>query len=145
MVRTLTQPRHAFQHLGGDHLDVPVRVLMTPGVVTVVEGASLRQAYGAMVAHNVHAVLVVGGERAAPLGWVTARGMLSHLAEADDLLCVRDAICEAPRTIDSTATAREAIAALSEPGTSHLLVTPRGMLIPEGVVSDLDLMAVGVR
>lgn len=145
MVRMLTQPRPALPHLGGDHLDLPVRALMTPGVVTVVEEASLRQAYRAMVAHRVHAVLVVGAQRGAPLGWVTSRGLLSHLADADDLVSVRDAISEEPRTIEPAATAHEAIVALAQPDTSHLLVTPRGTLSPEGVVSALDLMAVAVR
>ena len=133
------------RHLGADHLDTPVRALMTPGVVTIVEDATVRQAFAALTAHRVHAVLVVGHERGVPLGWVTARGLLRYLDAADDLLCVRDAISEEPRTIEPGASAREAMVALSDPGITHLLVTPRQALVPEGVVSELDLAGVAVR
>jgi CBS domain-containing protein len=144
MPPTLSTPSTA-RRLGAAHLDTPVRALMTPGVVTLVEDASVRQAFAALVAHHVHAVLVVGHQRGMPLGWVTARGLLPYLDSDDDLLCVRDAISEEPRTIDPAATAREAIVALSSPETSHLLVTPRQSLVPEGVISDLDVAGVAVR
>lgn len=144
MPYTLSSPSTA-RHLGADHLDTPVRALMTPGVVTIVEDATLRQAFAALVAHRVHAVLVVGRQRGMALGWVTAHGLLPYLERDDDLLCVRDAISEEPRTIEPAATAREAIVALSTPGTTHLLVTPRESLVPEGVVSDLDVAGVAVR
>jgi CBS domain-containing protein len=136
-------PTH-LSRLGGAFLDTPVRRLMTPGVVTLVEDASLRQAFGAMAAHRVHAVLVVGHQRALPLGWVTARGLLPYLDGDHDLLSVRDAITEESRTIEPEATVREAAAALSGPETTHLLVVPRQAVAPEGVVCDLDLLAVAV-
>jgi CBS domain-containing protein len=145
MVTILNSSSRPVEHLGGDHLDQPVRGYMTPGVVTLVEDASLRQAFGAMVAHHVHAVLVVGRERGLPLGWVTARGLLPYLESEDDMVYVRDAVSEEPRAIEPSATIREAVVALSQPGTSHLLVTPRTGVAPEGVLSDLDLMAVARR
>jgi CBS domain-containing protein len=144
MVSTLNRSTSS-SHVGGDHLDTPVRSLMTPGVVTLVEDASVRHAFAALTAHRVHAVLVVGRQRGMPLGWVTAHGLLPYLEADDDLLSVRDAITEEPRTIEPSASAREALVALAEPGTSHLLVTPRNSLVPEGVLSDLDLAGVAVR
>lgn len=144
MASALT-PISSIGRLGADPLDTPVRAVMTPGVVTLVEDATVRQAFAALAAHRVHAVLVVGQHRGMPLGWVTARGLLPYLERDDDLLSVRDAITEEPRTIEPGASVREALVALSQPATSHLLVTARQSLVPEGVVSDLDLARVAVR
>jgi CBS domain-containing protein len=41
---------------------------MTPGILTIVEHASLTQVRRAMKHHGVHAVLVVGQEQGRPLG-----------------------------------------------------------------------------
>ena len=60
-------------HFGGDHLDTPVRDVMTAGVVAIAEDASLIQVFRAIRAHDVHAVLVVGTQHGSPLGWVTSR------------------------------------------------------------------------
>jgi CBS domain-containing protein len=125
----------------GDHLETPVRQFMTPGVLTIAEDASLAQVYRAMVLHTVHAVLVVGRTEGRPLGWVTTRGLLGWVGQDRSLACASDAITGQPVTISPSATAREALAALSQPGTSHLLVCRREDGIPEGVVSELDLVA----
>jgi CBS domain-containing protein len=129
----------------GQHMDTAVRDFMTPGVVSITEDASIRHAYGAMVVHRVHAVLVVGRSQAKPLGWVTSRGLLSWLERERGLAYARDAITERPVTIEPGATAREAVSALSQPGVSHLLVTHAADLSPEGVVTTLDLMALATR
>jgi CBS domain-containing protein len=142
MASTITARGRAHDELGGDHLDLPVRAFMTQGVVTLVEDASVRQACGAMVGHRVHAVLVVGRVHGTPLGWVTSGGLLPYLQRDEASIAVRDAISEEPRTIEPSATAREALAALMGPETTHLLVTPRGAAAAEGVVSALDLMVV---
>jgi CBS domain-containing protein len=127
-------------HFTGDHLDTPVRELMTPGVVMIVEDASLRTAYRALVAHGVHAVLVVGRSGGMPLGWVTARGLLGRVEERDSgLRRVCDAITERPETIAPSATAHEAIRALGRPGVTHLLVASRPDQLPEGVIGEMDL------
>ena len=90
MPATMTTARHRndpFPAASGDYLETPVRDFMTPGVLTIAEYASLRQVYRAMVAHSVHAVLVVGRTEGRALGWVTARGAkhlkaLSEMVEA---------------------------------------------------------------
>ena len=69
-------------HLGGDHLDTPVRELMSPGVLSLVEDASLRHVLAAMRRHRVHAVAVCGRESGTPLGWVTTRGLLAWIRVA---------------------------------------------------------------
>ena len=130
-----------FPAASGDHLATQVRDLMTPGVVTIAEDASLVHAYRAMVVHSVHAVLVIGRAEGRPLGWVTSRGLLSWVGYDQGLACVREAVTERATVIDPSATVREALRALSQPGTSHLLVCKTTQSIPEGVVSELDLVA----
>ena len=60
-------------------LRTPVRAFMRPGVVTVAEDASLLQVQRAMIAHAVHAVLIVG--TGGPVGWITAGGLLPWLGQ----------------------------------------------------------------
>ncbi len=114
---------------------------MTPGVVAIPEDASLRHVYRAMTAHGVRAILVVGRSQGTPLGWVTARGLLARVGKDESLACARDAVTELPTCVDPSATAREALVALSQPGVSHLLVRKSGDSTPEGVISELDLVA----
>ena len=115
--------------------------LMTPGVITIEEDASLREGLRAMVAHRKHAVLVVGYQTGVPLGWITDRGLLGHLAEENELAPVRNAISEAPESVPPGTTARQALARLSAAGTTHLLVSPAAGHTPQGVISAFDLIA----
>jgi CBS domain-containing protein len=129
-----------------DRLSTPVRDFMRPGVVTVPEHTSLLQAKRAMVRHGIHAVLVVANADGRPLGWVTAGGLLPWL-ERDDLdeLPAARAITESPHRIEPDDTARGALAALAEPGVSHLLVCPAQDGPPFGVVSPLDVVELVTR
>jgi len=116
---------------------------MTPGVVTIVEDASVRQARRAMRAHGVHAVLVVGRSQGRPIGWVTARGLLSWAERDETMAFAREAVTEAPTSIDPSASVREAVRAISQPGVTHLLVQHHPDRLPEGVISEVDLLALG--
>ena len=127
----------------GDHLDAQVRDIMTPGVLTISEDASLRQAERALIVHKVHALVVVGRHHARPLGWLTARGLLSWIERDASVACARDAITERPEQIEPSASAHEALIAISQPGVSHLLVCRVQGGAPEGVISELDLVALG--
>jgi len=128
-------------HHARDLLDTEVRQAMTPGVITISEEASLYQAYRALVAHRVHSVLVVGHTTGKPLGWVTARGLLAWMTRDPGQARARDAITHEPATIQPSATVRVALTALSQPGISQLLVAQRPDITPEGVLSDLDVVA----
>jgi len=86
-------------------------------------------------------VLVVGRTEGRALGWVTSRGLLAWVGRDQGLASAREAITERPITIEPGATARDALTALSQVGTSHLLVARRSDVIPEGVVSELDIVA----
>ena len=140
---TAKPPRKQTDYLSSpDPLDVEVRDAMTPGVITISETASLRQAHRALVNHGVHSILVVGRTTGKPLGWVTARGLLGRMTQDDSLCCAGDAITHPPASIQPSATLREALTALGQPGVAQLLVATRPQVLPEGVLSDLDVLAV---
>lgn len=125
----------------GDFLDTPVRELMNPGVISISENASLDQVYAALAIRRVHAVLVVGSQHGTPLGWATATGLLGFAERDTSIVSARDAITEQPHSIVYGSSARDAIAAISEADTSHLLVVDGEGNFPVGVISDIDLAA----
>jgi CBS domain-containing protein len=138
----LLDPHPAYRSpTGGDRMDTPLRDIMRPGVISLSEHASLRQAERTMVSHAVHAVLVVGADSGRPLGWVTARRLLGLVDRDPVLTLARDAITEEVVALRPNAPAREALAALARTGASHLLVSRRDDHAPEGVISELDLLA----
>ena len=138
-------PEAAADGLSDRRLQTPVRDLMRPGVIAVSEDASLRQAERAMVRHGVHAILVLGRSNGRPLGWVTSRGMLQWISDDLGLITASQAITETPTFIEPGATAHDAARALSGDGVSHLLVTRMPGETPQGVVSDLDVIALCTR
>jgi CBS domain-containing protein len=125
--------------LSGDRLDAPVRDLMRPGVIVLSEHASVAQAQRAVLAHGVHAVLVLEDRTGRPAGWVTSRGLLAWAARDVALSCAREAVTEPPVVIEPSASAREALETIERTGAARLLVV-RGGGLPEGVVSDVDLL-----
>jgi CBS domain-containing protein len=122
-------------------LHTPVREFMRPGVIAMSEDASLGQAERAMVRHNVHAILLLGRTAGQPVGWVTTRGMLQWLNHDLGLVPARQGVTEPPVYIEPSATAQEAVTALAEPGVTHLLVAPAPGETPQGVVADIDVIA----
>jgi CBS domain-containing protein len=129
----------------GGRMRTPVRALMRPGVIAISHEASLLQAMRAMLRHGTHAVLLLGGRSGRPVGWVTSRGCLAHVGEDPGLVPAGSAMSEAPVFIDPGASAQDAALALSQPGVSHLLVCHHPDSPPEGVVTELDLIAVAAR
>jgi CBS domain containing-hemolysin-like protein len=126
-------------------LETPLRDLMTPGVVAVSDTASMRAAFEAMCAHQVHAILVLHHASGAPLGWVTTRALLSR-ADAD--LSIGDAaqaIDEPTIALPPSATAQEAIERMVAEHASHVAVCRDATQVPEGIVSDIDLVELIVR
>jgi CBS domain-containing protein len=134
---TLLPPRRS---LSGDRLDTPVRDLMRPGVIVLSEHASVAQAQRAVLAHGVHAVLILEDSTGRPVGWVTSRGLLAWTARDVALACAREAVTEPPIAVEPSASAREALEAIDRTGASRLLVVRDGAGLPEGVVSDVDLL-----
>jgi CBS domain-containing protein len=146
---TLAKSRSAMSSTEGAPLGAPVplsgevREVMTPGVVTILEDASVKQVRRAMNAHGVHAILVLGRDQGRPLGWVTTRGLLSWVDRDESLAHARDAITEPPTTIEPSASVHEAIRAILQPGVTHLLVQHHPDRLPEGVIGEGDLLALG--
>jgi CBS domain-containing protein len=121
--------------------DLTARDLMTPGVVALSVTTRLPQAAGALTAHRVHAVLVVScyGK---PAGWLTAHGLLPLVNTDRSLAWAVDAIGEPVTTVDPQATSAEVVSRLSEPGVSRLAVQENPDWMPEGVITDIDIVAV---
>ena len=128
---------------GGSLGDREVREVMTPGVLTIVEDASVLQARRAMQGHKVHGVLVVGATQGRPIGWITARGLLAWVDRDETIAHAREAITEQPTWVEPGASVRDAVEAMLQPGVTHVLVQRREDRQPEGVLSDLDLLALG--
>ena len=121
-------------------LSAEVRDVMTPGVVSIPADASLRHAYAAIDAHGIHAVLVVERKSGAPMGWVTASGLLHWALRGSRQHSAGQAVCEPVHRVSPSATVAEAAEILSRPGVSHVLVAHHGDSVPEGVVSDIDVV-----
>jgi CBS domain-containing protein len=123
--------------------DIEVSEVMRPGVVTVAEDASVLQARRALQAHGVHAVLVVERSHGRPLGFITARGLLGWVDRDETVAYARNAVSQAPIWVRPSASLRQALDAILEPGVTHLLVRRGPDEMGEGVVSALDLLAYG--
>jgi len=147
-------PSHTFIPATGDapadgvadrRLHTPVRDFMRPGVIAVADDASLGQAERAMVRHGVHAILLLGQATGRPVGWITTRGMLRWLNHDLALVPASQGVTEPPTYIEPSATAQDAVKALSEPEVSHLLVARAPGDTPQGVVADIDVIALCTR
>jgi CBS domain-containing protein len=121
-----------------DALELDVRHVMSPGVVTISDDATVGEAVDAMAVHRVHAILVVGGRSGTSLGWVTTRGLLGFVGR-DAWTPVSEAITERVTAIPPGASVRSAIYALSLAGVTRLLVRRRSLDAAEGVITDFDL------
>ena len=143
-------PSHTFIPATGDapadgvadrRLHTPARDFMRPGVIALADDASLGQAERAMVRHGVHAILLLGRTTGRPVGLVTSRGMLRWLNHDLGLVPASQGVTEPATYIEPSATAQEAVAALSAPGVTHLLVGRAPGETPQGVVADVDVIA----
>jgi CBS domain-containing protein len=123
-----------------DRLDTAVREVMRPGVIVIAAHASVARAQRALLAHGVHAILVLADDDRRALGWVTSRGLLAWAERDISLGAARDAVTEPPLAIDPSASAREALALLEREDASRLLVARGDGGVPEGVVADVDLL-----
>jgi CBS domain-containing protein len=66
--------------------------------------------------------------------------LLPWLEIGTNLITVRNAITQEPLTVSPEATARTVAIELSQPGITHVLVSPAGGSRPEGVITALDLV-----
>ena len=130
---------------GGDRLDTPVREIMRPGVIVLADDASVLQAQRALIAHGVHAVLVIERFSGRPVGWVTSRGLLRWCDRDAGLASVPSAVTEPAVAIPPSASAREALDTLEREGATRLLVSHQHEGLPEGVVADVDLLRLVAR
>jgi CBS domain-containing protein len=120
---------------------IEVREVMTPGVVVIPADASVDRLRDALSVHRVHAVLVVERHGGRPVGWATARGLLRMSAEGRLPRTAGQAVVEPARTISPSATVADAVAALAGADTGALLVCHGADSMPEGVVTELDVVS----
>jgi CBS domain-containing protein len=121
-------------------VNTSVRSIMRPGVVTVPGNASLTQVAQAMASHGVHAVLVLEPRAASPAGWATSRTLIARLLDSSRFVPAIDAVTELPTLIRPSASIADAIRALAPPGVTHLLVANGPSAVPQGVVSETDIV-----
>lgn len=121
-------------------LQTHVRTIMRAGVISVPGDTSVRQVQRALVAHRIHAVLVVDAATSKPLGWATPRSILEHVLGDPALTPATSAIAEPAQSISPSATADEALQLMLESGARLLLVRRHPDSPPEGVVSEMDLI-----
>lgn len=119
---------------------------MRPGVLTVAAGAPLDDVARRMVSAGVHAVLVRPGDPRA-LGWP------SHLVTDLDVVrwmasgtpaggCALTAASVPVGVLAPDETLDAAARVMDELGRTHVLVAGRRSILPEGVLSSFDLVAV---
>ncbi len=124
----------------GNHLDTPVRDVMRSGVIVIADDASVQDAQRALVAHGVHSVLVLDHCAGEAHGWITTRGLLPWAEREVGLACAREAVSEPAITIEPSASVRSALETMERASASRLLVARHHSGLPEGVVSDSDLL-----
>jgi CBS domain-containing protein len=124
--------------------DEALRDVMRPGVIVITEDASVVQAQRALVAHGVHAILVLD-RKGRPLGWATSRGLLGFSDRDTGLLSARDAVTEAALTLEPSASVRDALELMRREDVPRVLVAHAIGQMPEGVVAEHDLLAVLAR
>lgn len=113
--------------------------VMRSGVVSVAESTSLDAVARVMREHGVHGVLVVADDGEL-LGWVTARGLLAHRSADWRRFEARQAISEPCVRIVPSASVATAIETLLGGDANRLAVVRPGSHMPDGVVSDIDLV-----
>ena len=119
-------------------LDAMVRQIMSPGVVSLPAGSTLRDACGAMTRHNVHAVVVV--DRVGhPIGLLTAAAVVACRGLDLDVRPVGLEMDEEIVLVSPTANGEAAAALLDRPGVTHLLVATSPDSAAEGVVTSHDI------
>jgi len=119
-------------------LDRAAEEVMTPGVVALPVTASLDRTAQAMAHHNVHGVLVMTCD-GKPAGWVTIEAITPRLGQNHDLDWAVDAIGESYVTVRPSCPMHDVIARLDEAGVARVAVSKRDDLMPEGIISALDV------
>ena len=121
-------------------LDTHVGSIMRAGVISMAGDASVRQVQRALVAHRIHAVLVVDVKTGEPIGWATAAGVLEHMLGDAALMPAVVAVTEPVESIAPGATAEQALRLMLDTGARRLLVRRHPGSPPEGVLSEMDLV-----
>ncbi|HEX6389812.1 MAG TPA: CBS domain-containing protein [Solirubrobacteraceae bacterium] len=142
---TTSLHRDARGSFGGDRLAPLLDDVMRPGVITIAGDASVAHAQRALLAHGVHAILVLARNTHQPMGWITTRGLLRWCDRDIALAPAINAVTEPAVVLSPSASAHDALEALEREACTRVLVARRPDGLPEGVVSDVDLLRLLAR
>src|SRR6476661_2292096 len=92
---------------------------MRPGVIVLSDDAFVLQGQRSLIAHGVHAVLVIERFSGRPVGWATSRGLLSRCDRDTSLASVPRAVTEPAVVTAPSASAREALDTLEREGATR--------------------------
>lgn len=123
-----------------EHSLQSVSDVMSAGVLSVSESATLKSVARVMREHGVHGVLVVADDGEL-LGWVTARGLLQHRAADWRRLKAGQTISEPCVRVVPSSSVPAALDAMLEADATRVVVMRPGSRTPDGVVSDIDFLA----
>ena len=73
---------------------------------------------------------------------MTSRGLLAWVEHDPSLAVARDAITAPAISVEPGASVRDAVALMAREQVGHLLVAHRAGAMPEGVLSELDVLRV---
>lgn len=136
-----TVPRHTRET---NRSEEALRDVMSAGVIVIPEEASAAQVQRALVAHGVHAILVLEHD-GRPVGWATTAGLMGVCDRDTALLSARYVVTEEAVTLEPSVTVREALEIMRARSVPRVLVSRPGCRLPEGVVAELDLLTVFAR
>jgi signal-transduction protein with cAMP-binding, CBS, and nucleotidyltransferase domain len=125
-------------------LEQEVGDVMTAGVITLSDAAPIERVAEAMVAHRVHAILLVASDTGKPTGWATAHSLMRHRGSSELRKPARTIVDEEITSISPTAFVRSAVYALALPEVNRLLVRRKPGIAPEGVLTETDIALVNI-
>ena len=85
--------------------------------------------------------LVRSSSEGRPCGWVTSDHVTRHLGDAHLLDWAVDAIGEKFVAVRPSTSVREVVAMLGQPGVRRVAVQQQPEVMPQGVITDLDVAA----
>lgn len=117
---------------------------MHPGVISCPPGATLQTVARMMATYGVHAVLVHGhvdGTDDDEWRVITDWHLLQAAATGDvHTICAEDVAVSPIVCVETAAPLQDALRAMAETGSSHVLAVERHSRRPIGVVSTLDIV-----
>jgi CBS domain-containing protein len=120
---------------------IPISNLMSSPVKTVTENNTVQQACKTMVQNNIGSVIVTGASSQAPLGIITERDIVRHLAEKPISFAapVVDTMSRPLVTMHPNGSLRDALQAMQSRDIRRLVIVSNDGNTLAGIVTDKDI------